>query len=76
MGDDVARFYPGKMGWAAGDDGGSGFGTFSVHVENIPPYLSGFSDLYGDEGRIRPGDLVVLAAFGTGFAWGATAIRW
>lgn len=27
-------------------------------------------------GRIRPGDLVVLAAFGTGFAWGATAIRW
>ena len=29
-----------------------------------------------DQGRIRPGDLVVLAAFGGGFAWGAAAIRW
>jgi 3-oxoacyl-[acyl-carrier-protein] synthase-3 len=28
------------------------------------------------EGRIRDGDLVVLAAFGAGFAWGAAAIRW
>jgi 3-oxoacyl-[acyl-carrier-protein] synthase-3 len=29
-----------------------------------------------EEGRIRPGDLVVLAAFGAGFAWGAAVIRW
>ena len=29
-----------------------------------------------DQGRIKPGDLVVLAAFGAGFAWGAVAIRW
>jgi 3-oxoacyl-[acyl-carrier-protein] synthase-3 len=28
------------------------------------------------EGRIRDGDLVVLAAFGAGFGWGATVIRW
>ena len=28
------------------------------------------------QGRIRDGDLVVLAAFGAGFAWGATVIRW
>ena len=28
------------------------------------------------EGRIREGDLVVLAAFGAGFAWGAAVIRW
>jgi 3-oxoacyl-[acyl-carrier-protein] synthase-3 len=28
------------------------------------------------EGRLKPGDLVVLAAFGAGFAWGATVIRW
>jgi 3-oxoacyl-[acyl-carrier-protein] synthase-3 len=28
------------------------------------------------EGRIKPGDLVVLAAFGAGFAWGAAVIRW
>jgi 3-oxoacyl-[acyl-carrier-protein] synthase-3 len=28
------------------------------------------------EGRIKPGDLVVIAAFGAGFAWGAAVIRW
>ncbi|MCC7141984.1 MAG: ketoacyl-ACP synthase III [Candidatus Eisenbacteria bacterium] len=28
------------------------------------------------EGRAKPGDLVVLVAFGSGFTWGATAIRW
>jgi 3-oxoacyl-[acyl-carrier-protein] synthase-3 len=28
------------------------------------------------EGRIREGDLVMTAAFGTGFAWGATLLRW
>src|SRR6266850_65282 len=28
------------------------------------------------EGRMKPGDLVVLAAFGGGFAWGATVMRW
>lgn len=27
-------------------------------------------------GKIRRGDLVVLAAFGAGFTWGSTAIRW
>jgi 3-oxoacyl-[acyl-carrier-protein] synthase-3 len=29
-----------------------------------------------DQGLIKPGDLVVLAAFGSGFAWGATALKW
>lgn len=29
-----------------------------------------------DAGRVKPGDLVVLAAFGAGFAWGACALRW
>jgi 3-oxoacyl-[acyl-carrier-protein] synthase-3 len=29
-----------------------------------------------DAGRIQPGDLVVLAAFGAGFGWGAVALRW
>ncbi len=28
------------------------------------------------EGRIREGDLVLLAAFGTGFSWGASLLRW
>jgi 3-oxoacyl-[acyl-carrier-protein] synthase-3 len=27
-------------------------------------------------GRIAPGDLVVLTAFGSGFIWGSAAIRW
>lgn len=27
-------------------------------------------------GRIREGDLVLLAAFGTGFSWGASLLRW
>jgi 3-oxoacyl-[acyl-carrier-protein] synthase III len=25
---------------------------------------------------VKPGDLVVLAAFGAGFAWGACVLRW
>jgi 3-oxoacyl-[acyl-carrier-protein] synthase-3 len=28
------------------------------------------------EGRLRPGDLVLLAAFGGGFTWGGTVVRW
>ncbi len=28
------------------------------------------------EGRIKPGDIVVCAAFGAGFTWGAQVIRW
>jgi 3-oxoacyl-[acyl-carrier-protein] synthase-3 len=27
-------------------------------------------------GRVKRGDLILLAAFGGGFAWGATLIRW
>ena len=27
-------------------------------------------------GRLRPGDLVLLAAFGGGFTWGAALVRW
>lgn len=29
-----------------------------------------------EEGRIKAGDLVVLAAFGSGFTWGSAVIRW
>jgi len=29
-----------------------------------------------DAGRIRPGDLVCIAAFGAGFTWGAALYRW
>jgi 3-oxoacyl-[acyl-carrier-protein] synthase-3 len=27
-------------------------------------------------GRVKPGDLVVLTAFGSGFMWGSVAVRW
>ena len=29
-----------------------------------------------DEGRVKKGDLVTLAAFGAGFTWGAAVLRW
>jgi 3-oxoacyl-[acyl-carrier-protein] synthase-3 len=29
-----------------------------------------------EEGRIRNGDIVCLAAFGSGFTWASTLIRW
>ncbi len=29
-----------------------------------------------DDGRLKEGDLVVLCAFGAGFTWGATLLRW
>ena len=27
-------------------------------------------------GRVKPGDLIVLAGFGAGLTWGAIVIRW
>jgi len=29
-----------------------------------------------EEGRIRPGDVLVAVGFGAGLTWGAAAIRW
>ena len=29
-----------------------------------------------ENGRIKDGDVVVLAAFGSGFTWGSAVIRW
>ena len=29
-----------------------------------------------EQGKVKPGDLVVLAAFGSGFTWGSAIIRW
>ncbi|MBT6567435.1 MAG: ketoacyl-ACP synthase III [Flavobacteriales bacterium] len=29
-----------------------------------------------EEGKVREGDLIVLAAFGSGFTWGSSIIRW
>lgn len=32
--------------------------------------------IYQEEGKLQPGDYVVLAAFGAGFTWGSTLMRW
>ena len=29
-----------------------------------------------DDGRLRPGSMVLLSAFGSGFTWGAGVVRW
>ncbi|MDR7478174.1 MAG: 3-oxoacyl-[acyl-carrier-protein] synthase III C-terminal domain-containing protein, partial [Armatimonadota bacterium] len=29
-----------------------------------------------EEGRVKPGDLVVLVAFGGGLTWASCALRW
>jgi 3-oxoacyl-[acyl-carrier-protein] synthase-3 len=29
-----------------------------------------------EKGKIKDGDLVVLAAFGSGFTWGSVFIKW
>ena len=29
-----------------------------------------------DEGRVKPGDLIVLTAFGSGYTWASAALRW
>ena len=29
-----------------------------------------------EQGRVKPGDLVCLAAFGSGFTWASALIRW
>ena len=29
-----------------------------------------------DDGRIKPGDLVLMEAMGAGFTWAAAALRW
>jgi 3-oxoacyl-[acyl-carrier-protein] synthase-3 len=29
-----------------------------------------------EEGKIKKGDIIVLAAFGAGFSWGSNIIRW
>ena len=32
--------------------------------------------MYQEQGTLQPGDYVVLAAFGAGFTWGSTLMRW
>lgn len=44
------------------------------HVQSVDQALA--LELGLAQGRIRPGDLVVLAGAGTGYTWSAVALRW
>ena len=44
------------------------------HVGQFDPILS--IELGADAGRLRTGDLVVMASAGVSYAWGAYAVRW
>lgn len=44
------------------------------HVQSVDQVLAVQMGL--EKGRIKPGDLIVLAGAGTGYTWSATALRW
>ena len=49
-----------------------------VNADVIAQGLAGFRPELAafEAGRIKPHDLVLLAAFGGGFTWGAVLLRW
>jgi 3-oxoacyl-[acyl-carrier-protein] synthase III len=44
------------------------------HIQSVDQVLA--LELGLEAGKIKPGDLIVLAGAGTGYTWSATAIRW
>jgi 3-oxoacyl-[acyl-carrier-protein] synthase-3 len=44
------------------------------HIQSVDQMLA--LELGLQQGKIKPGDLIVLAGAGTGYTWSATAIRW
>jgi 3-oxoacyl-[acyl-carrier-protein] synthase-3 len=44
------------------------------HIQSVDQILA--LELGLAQGKIRPGDLIVLAGAGTGYTWSATALRW
>ena len=44
------------------------------HIQSVDQVLA--LQLGLAQGKIRPGDLIVLAAAGTGYTWSAVAVRW
>jgi len=44
------------------------------HIQSVDQVLA--LELGLAQGRVRDGDLIVLAGAGTGYTWSATAIRW
>ncbi|MFL5892340.1 MAG: beta-ketoacyl-ACP synthase 3 [Solirubrobacterales bacterium] len=61
--------------------------VLSLPPERTADYLAGYGNtsaatlpmaltLAEEEGRLHPGSVVLLAAFGAGLAWGATVVEW
>lgn len=44
------------------------------HIQSVDQALA--LSLGLQQGKIQPGDLIVLAGAGTGYTWSASAIRW
>lgn len=44
------------------------------HMSGVDPLLA--LDRAARAGRLRPGDLVLLLAAGTGYTWAAACLRW
>jgi 3-oxoacyl-[acyl-carrier-protein] synthase III len=44
------------------------------HVQSVDQVLA--LELGLAQGKIQPGDLIVLAGAGTGYTWSAVAVRW
>jgi len=50
--------------------------TVDVHANTSAASVPLALDTAVRDGRIKPGDLLLLEAMGGGFTWGAAAIRW
>jgi len=52
-------------------------GNLPVSSHGLPRFARG-PQRYADPafGRVKPGDHVLLAGFGSGLTWGATLLKW
>ena len=50
--------------------------TVDQHVNTSAASIPLARDVAVSDGRIKPGDLVMIEAMGGGFTWGAALIRW
>ena len=50
--------------------------TVDVHGNTSAASIPLALDVAVSDGRIKPGDLVMIEAMGGGFTWGAALIRW
>ena len=74
------NFAPQCQGWMQLTRDG-GYGSFIILWSNVWKLTTAASIPIAlteawEEGKIKEGDLVCLAAFGSGFTWGSALIRW